>query len=102
MPKARDPVGPDNDKHLRDMMREADIHVVGWGTLNKLPESLRKRWMTIVRMADELGVTLHCIGTNGDKHPRHPLMTPYSTPITVWDVPFFIGRKRSPTPSEGG
>lgn len=94
LPKLSDPVGPDNDWHLRQMMREANIHIVGWGSLNKLPEVLRKRWVSIVKMADEQGVTLHCIGTNTDRHPRHPLMTAYDVPITPWDVPFFIGRRR--------
>lgn len=95
LPNLRDPIGPENDKHLRTMMAEADIHIVGWGALNKLPESLRGRWKDIVRMADELGVTLHCIGTNADKHPKHPLMTAYSTPITKWDVPWFLNRSQS-------
>lgn len=93
LPKARDPVGPENDDHLRAMMREADIHIVGWGALAKLPERLRPRWKEIVRMADELGVTLHCIGTNADKHPKHPLMTGYSVPITPWEAPWFPNRK---------
>lgn len=95
LPKLSDPIGPENDAHLRAMMREADIHIVGWGALNKLPERLRGRWKDIVRMADELGVTLHCIGTNADKHPKHPLMTAYATPITPWDAPFFVGRRRA-------
>lgn len=98
LPKLKDPVGPDNDLHLREMMQQADLCIVGWGALNKLPESLRKRWVAIVKLADELGVTLHCIGTNADKHPKHPLMTAYSVPITAWDVPFFIGRKRHVAP----
>lgn len=93
--KAKDPIGPDNDKHLRAMMREAEIHVVGWGALNKLPETLRGRWKDIVRMADEEGVTLHCIGTNADKHPKHPLMTGYDVPILPWEAPWFANRKRA-------
>lgn len=95
LPKLRDPIGPENDAHLLAMMREADIHVVGWGTLNKLPEALRQRWKDIVRMADELGVVLHCIGTNADKHPKHPLMTGYAVPITPWEAPWFPNRKRA-------
>jgi hypothetical protein len=90
---AADPIGPDNDAHLRAMMREADIHVVGWGALAKLPPVLRGRWKDIVRMADEEGVTLHCIGTNADGHPRHPLMTGYNVPITPWESPWFANRK---------
>ncbi|HXJ61319.1 MAG TPA: DUF1643 domain-containing protein [Verrucomicrobiae bacterium] len=89
-----DPIGPDNDAHLREMMCEADCVVAGWGQLAKLPESLRKRWYTVVRLADQEGKALHCIGVNADKHPKHPQMTGYDVPIAPWDVPFFIGRNR--------
>lgn len=93
LPKLKDPIGPENDTHLRAMMHEADIHIVGWGAQAKLPMAMRQRWKEIVRMADGLGVTLHCIGTNADKHPKHPLMTGYDVPITPWDAPWFPNRK---------
>ncbi len=91
--KARDPVGPENDRHIEQILRDGDIHVVAWGALNKLPDTLRARWKDIVRAADRAGVALHCIGINADKHPRHPLMTPYSTALRSWDAPWFAGRK---------
>jgi len=96
LPKLTDPIGPENDIHLRAMMEEADIHVVGWGSLNKLPLSMRQRWKDIVRMADRVGVTLHCMGTNADKHPKHPLMTGYDVPITPWEAPWFPNRRNRP------
>lgn len=89
---ARDPIGPDNDRHIEQAMRDADIHVVGWGSLSKLPESLRDRWKDIVRIADRVGCKLHCIGLCSDGHPRHPLMTGYDTPLTEWRVPWFANR----------
>jgi hypothetical protein len=89
---ARDPIGPDNDRHIEQAMRDADIHVVGWGSLSKLPESLRDRWKDIVRIADRVGCRLHCIGVCSDGHPRHPLMTGYDTPLTEWKVPWFPNR----------
>lgn len=89
---AKDPIGPDNDMHLEQIMRDADIHIVGWGALAKLPETLRKRWIDVVRIADRVGCTLHCIGTNTDGHPKHPLMTGYSVPMTIWDAPWFPNR----------
>lgn len=92
---ARDPIGPDNDKHLWVMMSEADMVIAAWGALNKLPEALRARWKDIVRMADDLGRPLCCIGTNADKHPKHPQMTGYNVPVTPWAVPWFAGRRRS-------
>lgn len=91
---ARDPVGPENDEHLRAMLDEADQVVAGWGQLTKLPEVLRDRWKEIVRLADVAGCTLHAIGTNADRHPKHPQMTGYNVPITEWDVPWFANRRR--------
>lgn len=89
---ARDPVGPENDAYIEQAMREADVHVVGWGSQAKLPEALRGRWKDVVRIADRVGCKLHCIGTCDDGHPRHPLMTGYDTPMTEWVVPWFANR----------
>lgn len=90
---ASDPVGPDNDKHLEQIMRDADLHIVGWGARAKLPDRLRSRWKDVVRIADRVGCKLHCIGTCSDGHPKHPLMTGYSTPIAEWSVPWFANRR---------
>lgn len=90
--EVEDPIGPDNDEHLKAMMARATMVVVGWGQLSKLPESLRGRWKDVVRLADEAGHRLHTIGINADKHPKHPQMTGYSEPIARWDVPWFANR----------
>lgn len=96
--RANDPVGPENDAHLRAMMYEADTIIVAWGALNKLPEALRGRWKEVVRIADALRpeagpVDLLAIGTNDDGHPKHPLMPGYDSPIAAWSVPWFPNRK---------
>jgi hypothetical protein len=90
---ARDPIGPDNDQHLEQIISDGDIVVVAWGTLAKLPEALRKRWIDVVRISDRQGKALHCIGTNADGHPRHPVMTGYDVPLTEWRAPWFAGRR---------
>lgn len=89
---ARDPIGPDNDRHIEQILRDGDLHVVAWGALNKLPDTLRSRWKDIVRVADRVGCKLHCIGINADRHPKHPLMPSYSSPLTEWAAPWFAGR----------
>lgn len=85
--RTHDPVGPENDRHLEKIMRDGDLHIVAWGSLTKLPVRLRKRWRDIVRIARELDVRLHCLGVTIGGHPRHPLMTPYDTPLTTWTPP---------------
>lgn len=90
--RASDPVGPDNDKHLREILRLADWVIVAWGASAKLPEVLRKRWTTVVRLIDKVGKPISCIGTCADGHPKHPLMVGYDAPIRKWNVPWFANR----------
>jgi hypothetical protein len=82
-----DPLGPDNDRHLREIMKSAPLVIVAWGPLAKLPLSLRGRWREIAAMADEIGCELMCLGTAQDGQPRHPLMLAYSTPLMAWKRP---------------
>jgi hypothetical protein len=84
---AADPVGPDNDMHLEKIMRDADLHIVAWGPLSKLPIHLRSRWRSIVRIASTIGCPLYCFGTAQDGHPRHTLMLPYDTALVPWKAP---------------
>lgn len=81
---APDPIGPENDRHLEQIMREADLAIVAWGPLNKLPPHLRSRWEDIADLAQRIGRTLQCLGTAKDGHPRHPLMLGYDSELTTW------------------
>jgi len=82
---AADPVGPDNDEHLKRIIREAQCVVVAWGLLAKQPKALRDRYRRIVELAS--GKPLWCFGTAADGHPRHPLMLAYETPLVPWTAP---------------
>jgi hypothetical protein len=84
---AVDPIGPDNDNHILCAMAQADIIVVAWGRLKKLPLPLWLRYRYIVKVAAMLGKPLYCLGTCDDGHPRHPVMLPYDTPLTIWEPP---------------
>lgn len=80
-----DPIGPDNDYHLREMFNIADRVVFAWGALErKLPERLRSRWQDVADMLPERLVPLS-IGPNlKSGHPRHPCMLSYELPIQPW------------------
>ena len=80
----RDPI---NDDHLRQIMVDADLVVACWGPPSKVPSHLRPRWRTVAAISDAVGKPLHCLGTTKDGHPRHPLMTAYATPLTLWERP---------------
>lgn len=85
--EASDPVGPQNDRHIREIMRAADVHIAAWGPLAKLPNRLRAHWLLIQQCADDEGYDLQCWGTAKDGHPRHPLMLSYDTALRPWVSP---------------
>lgn len=85
--KAVDPIGPENDKHIEQAVRDADIVIVAWGPVTKLPAYLRRRWLEVERIIRRHRTAVHCLGTAKCGHPRHPLMTPYDMPLTEWSRP---------------
>jgi hypothetical protein len=89
---AEDPRGPENNTHLEAIMRSAPIVIAAWGPMAKLPEHLRKRWITVRGIAQRAGVKLMCLGVCGDGHPRHPLMLAYDTPLIEWGGPDDVRR----------
>lgn len=91
-----DAIGPENDEHIRQIMKVSHTILFAWGPLAKLPQRLRKRWQDLVRMADEAGKVPMCLGVAQDGHPRHPLMLPYSAPLVPWPVPWFPNRWAEP------
>lgn len=85
--RAADPIGPDNAAHLAEILDQADVAIVGWGTLSKLPPALREGWHTVSEIAASQGVSLRCFGVAKDGHPRHPLMIKYQSDLVEWQSP---------------
>jgi hypothetical protein len=82
---AADPVGPENDLHLMDMLREADRLVVAWGPVAKLPKRLRARWRRVMELVHMVSRHPLSIGAPAkDGHPCHPLMLPYTRELQEW------------------
>lgn len=81
------PIGPDNDLHLEQIMRDADIHIVAWGPHTKLPKPMRSRWRDVVAIADRVGCRLLCWGAASDGQPLHPLTLSYREKLIAWEVP---------------
>ena len=85
---APDPVGKDNDMHLLHMMRQADVIVVAWGPMGKLPKRLRDRYSRVMHLSRCAGKPMFSIGPPAkDGHPKHPLMLPYSLGLEPWKDP---------------
>ncbi|MHC2215545.1 DUF1643 domain-containing protein [Rhizobium leguminosarum] len=82
-----DPIGPENDAYIARAIQGADIHIVAWGPLSKLPKPLRGRWRSIIDVLAAADAKPMCWGTAQDGQPRHPLMLAYATPLVPWEAP---------------
>lgn len=74
-----DPVGPENDRHLREICDEADKVIVAWGT----DGSLNDRESEVV---DLLDVDLYALNETKHGHPNHPLYQPKDAEPEVFDL----------------
>jgi hypothetical protein len=67
-----DPIGPDNDRHVRAASRRAAAVVLAWGVHG----TLHGRDQEVLRLLGRCRRPLLCLGTTRDGHPRHPLYLP--------------------------
>lgn len=81
---AADPVGPENDMHLYDIMTEADILVPCWGSRAKLPPHLHPRLALVRDLIFSFGKPVLIFGLTASGDPKHPLTLGYSTILQSW------------------
>ncbi len=74
-----DPVGPDNDSHIRYAIMTSEIVVVAWGA----HRAARSRVADFLRIVGP-HQPLSCLGHTKDGSPRHPLMLPYASELVNW------------------
>lgn len=86
---AEDPVGPDNDHHLRTMLAAADLVVPCWGSLEKVPgwkakQLMRDRSEAVRGLLRESGLPVQVLGLTVQGDPLHPLTLGYETKLRDW------------------
>lgn len=81
---ADDPIGPENDRYLAEIIAEADVLVPCWGDRGKLPRHLRPRLTDVADMLRASGKPIKCFGVTLAGDPLHPLYLPYSTALIDW------------------
>lgn len=88
---ATDPIGPDNDRHLRDLFVRHSAVLAAWGAHG----AYRGRADRVMRLATGLGATLTCFGHTAHGQPRHPLylkgdcaILPLAAPAQTVSTPF--------------
>lgn len=84
--KAGDPVGHENNEHLRAILDGVDLVVPCWGSRDKLPPSLRHRIADVGRMLRACASPVRIFGVTASGDPKHPLMLGYGTSLTEWSA----------------
>jgi hypothetical protein len=73
---ASDPIGPDNDDHIRKLAECSDMTVCAWGQ----PGPVKERALHVRGLLPEA----HCLKLNKDGSPGHPLYLPKVLTPQVW------------------
>ena len=85
---AADPVGPDNDTHIRDALQRhqgrGDIIIAAWGA-QAIRRELRPRRDQVIEMLPL--ADLDCLGVTASGEPRHPLYCSAAVTPTHYDLP---------------
>ncbi|WP_395543415.1 DUF1643 domain-containing protein [Neotabrizicola sp. sgz301269] len=83
-----DPIGPQNDHHLIEILAESDQVICAWGPLGKQPRMQRNRFLNVLTMIRGAALDPYSIGAPAKcGHPKHPLMLGYDNPIIPWVPP---------------
>jgi hypothetical protein len=69
-----DPVGPETNDYLRQMIGMAKTVLCAWGSFSAISNN---RIDDVTAMISDP----YCLGVNRDGNPKHPLYIPYSSPI---------------------
>lgn len=76
---AADPVGPENDRHIRRAARAAGLVMAGWGNGG----TFGGRAGALARLLDGRR-PLHCLGRTASGQPKHPLYVRADAPVLTW------------------
>ncbi len=78
---AIDPVGPDNDAHITQIIEESDLLVPCWGSRAKLPRRLHARLDALLSTLEASGKPVKVFGWTASGDPVHPLFLRDDTPL---------------------
>lgn len=70
MKAQKDPIGDDNFKRLLEAGKTATIIIAAWGTHGGFIKEVPRQ---VCGLLADAGLNIHCLGTNADGSPKHPL-----------------------------
>lgn len=79
---AADPVGPDNDRHLEQIARDAELVVCAWGAHAK-----PHRVAAVRHAIERAGRQPHALAFTAAGQPRHPLYLRGDMQPQIWSPP---------------
>lgn len=79
-----DPFGPDIGDHITQIINDADVLIPCWGSISKVPPRLQFAFDVLMDALLSSGKPVQTFGLTNAGDPRHPLMLPYTTPLTDW------------------
>lgn len=85
-----EPIGPDNDRHIRSVAEECRAVVCAWGAHRMVSDG---RAAEVLHMMLEVGATPHCLGRTKTGRPKHPLYVKAGTPLVEYEVSRLNGRE---------
>lgn len=79
-----DPVGPDNDHHIREVLGEIQTRggtvIVGWGSHGPFLDRPKR----IQEIANAIQISFLCLGITNSGQPKHPLYVSYDRSPISW------------------
>lgn len=84
--ESADPVGPENDRHIREAAMAASVVILAHGTSSnaRLRERIRSRAWTVRAILRECGRDPRCLGVTADHQPKHPVRLPGNLTPQAW------------------
>jgi hypothetical protein len=79
--RAPDPIGPENDRHIREAVARAALVVAAWGNHG----AKGNRGMATLPLLTEV----YCLGMTALREPRHPLYTAKDARTIPYQPPLF-------------
>ena len=71
-----EPVGPENDRVISDVVRQADKLIVAWGKVSDNPV-FAQRAREVTQLLESVGKPLYCFRKNNDGSPTQPTFSRY-------------------------
>lgn len=76
-----EPVGPENDRVISDVVRQADKLIVAWGEVSDNPV-FAQRAREVTQLLESIGKPLYCFRKNNDGSPTQPTFGRYD--VQTW------------------